>query len=151
MVNAWLIVRKNNWTMNMLNSNKICILLVIHAWSLDNILSSFKHEVWVSMVIFTCHICLCWSGLICRKESVTRKVTVRLNTHWDENDQWGHVGTCQLVTLLGTTKEIYCANHCRKNLTSWVDCRSSLVPVTPKLEPCYHMSLPQVGYGSVSC
>ena len=39
----------------------------------------------------------------------------------------------------------------QKNIwTSWVDRRSSLVPVTPILVSYYHSSLQQVGYGSVS-
>ena len=49
-----------------------------------------------------------------QEESVTRKVTVRLKSRCEENDQWGYVETYQVVTLLGTTKELYCANHWRE-------------------------------------
>ena len=51
-----------------------------------------------------------------QEESVTRKVTVRLKSRCDENDQCGHVGTCQVLTLLGTTKDTCWANRYRKNL-----------------------------------
>ena len=42
-------------------------------------------------------------------------------------------------------------NHAGNAWTSWVDRRSSLVPVTPILVSYYHSSLQQVEYGSVSC
>ena len=42
-------------------------------------------------------------------------------------------------------------NHAGNTWTSWVDRRSSLVPVTPILVSYYHSSLQQVEYGSVSC
>ena len=102
----------------MWNLHSICHTCMI---PLDGILFSFKHEVYVSMVIFKCHICLWWSRLICRKEPVMRKVTVRMKSGCDKNDRWGYVETYQVVTLLGTAKELYCANHCRKNLNlpSW--------------------------------
>ena len=45
----------------------------------------------------------------------------------------------------------YYANHAGNFSTSWVDRRSSLVPVTPILASYYHSSLWLVGYGSVSC
>ena len=83
---------------------------------LDGILFSFKHEVYVSMVIFMCHMCLCWSRLICRKNQsrekwpwdwnlvVTRMISEGMLRHTRWWPCWVLPRNCIVLTTVGKLK-----------------------------------------------
>ena len=70
---------------------------------------------------------------------------MRLNSRDDENDLKGHVGACQVVTLLGTTEKHIVLTTAGKLKPPESDRRSSLVPVTPILVSCCHRSFCKEG------
>ena len=79
----------------------------------DGVLSSVKHEASEYGYFHVPYVHVLVQANL-QEESVMRKVTVRLKSRCDENDQWGYVETYQVVTQLGTAKELYCVNHCKK-------------------------------------